>query len=140
VLIGSASGLAFALTSLWVREASLALGLPFPYGAAWVLLCVISLQTLLLLAYLLLKDRATLLALWARPRLTLLTSVSSCLGSLGWFTAMSLEIVPLVKTLGQIEVLFTLLISVFFFGERLKKQDYLGLALIMLAAVLVMWA
>jgi uncharacterized membrane protein len=53
---------------------------------------------------------------------------------------MSLEIVPLVKTLGQIEVLFTLLISVFFFGERLKKQDYLGLGLMMLAAVLVMWA
>jgi len=140
VLIGSACGLAFALTSLWVREASLALGLPFPYGAAWVLLCVISLQTLLLLAYLLLKDRTTLIALWLRPRLTLLTSVTSCIGSLGWFTAMSLEIVPLVKTLGQIEVLFTLLISVFFFGERLKKQDYLGLALIMLAAVLVMWA
>lgn len=140
VLIGSASGLAFALTSLWVREASLALGLPFPYGAAWVLLFVISLQTLLLLAYLRWKDRATLQALWQRPRLTLLTSVTSCIGSLGWFTAMSLEIVPLVKTLGQIEVLFTLLISVFFFGERLKKQDYLGLALIVLAAVLVMWA
>jgi uncharacterized membrane protein len=105
-----------------------------------VLLFVISLQTLLLLAYLRWKDLATLQALWQRPRLTLLTSVTSCIGSLGWFTAMSLEIVPLVKTLGQIEVLFTLLISVLFFGERLKKQDYLGLALIILAAVLVMWA
>jgi len=140
VLVGSASGLAFALTSLWVREASLALGLPFPYGAAWVLLFVISLQTLILLGYLLLRDSTTLIALWQRPRLTLLTSVTSCIGSLGWFTAMSLEIVPLVKTLGQVEVLFTLLISVFFFKEKLKKQDYLGLGLIVLAAILVMWA
>lgn len=140
VLIGSASGLAFALTSLWVREASLALGLPFPYGAAWVLLFVISLQTLLLLVYLALRDRATLGALWRRPRLTLLTSITSCIGSLGWFTAMSLEIVPLVKTLGQVEVLFTLLISAFFFKEKLKKQDYLGLTLIVIAALLVMWA
>ncbi len=140
VLIGSASGLAFALTSLWVREASLALGLPFPYGAAWVLLFVISLQTVLLLVYLMLRDSATLVALWQRPRLTLLTSVTSCIGSLGWFTAMSLEIVPLVKTLGQVEVLFTLLISAFFFKEKLKKQDYLGLTLIVIAALLVMWA
>ncbi len=140
VLIGAASGLAFALTSLWVREASLALGLPFPYGAAWVLLFVISLQTLLLLGYLALRDRATLVALWQRPRLTLLTSITSCIGSLGWFTAMSLETVPLVKTLGQVEVLFTLFISAFFFKEKLKKYDYLGLGLIVLAALLVMWA
>ena len=140
VLIGSASGLAFALTSLWVREASLALGLPFPYGAAWVLLFVISLQTIILLLYLALRDSATLIALWRRPRLTILTSVTSCIGSLGWFTAMSLEIVPLVKTLGQVEVLFTLLISAFFFKEKLKKQDYLGLGLIVIAALLVMWA
>ena len=87
-----------------------------------------------------LRDSATLIALWQRPRLTILTSVTSCIGSLGWFTAMSLEIVPLVKTLGQVEVLFTLLISVFFFKEKLKKQDYLGLGLIVIAALLVMWA
>jgi uncharacterized membrane protein len=103
-------------------------------------LFVISLQTIILLVYLTLRDRASLIALWQRPRLTVLTSVTSCIGSLGWFTAMSLEIVPLVKTLGQVEVLFTLLISAFFFKETLKKQDYLGLALIVVAALLVMWA
>ena len=140
LLLGLGSGLAFALTSLWVRQASLVLGLPFPYGAAWVLLLVILLQTLLLLLWLTLKDRPTLMALWQRPKLTLLISLCSCVGSVGWFTAMSLEIVPLVKTLGQVEVLFTLLISAFFFKEKLKKQDYLGLGLIVVAALLVMWA
>lgn len=138
--IGAASGAAFALTSLWIREASLALGLPFPHGAAWVLLFVISCQTLLLLGYLMWRDAAVLIALWQRPRLTLLTSLFSCIGSLGWFTAMSLETVPLVKTLGQIEVLFTLLISMYWFKEKLKQTDLLGLALIVVAAILVMWA
>lgn len=140
VAIGAASGAAFALTSLWIREASLTLGLPFPYGAAWVLLFVISCQTLLLLGYLCLRDRAVLIALWQRPRLTLLTSFFSCIGSLGWFTAMSLESVPLVKTLGQVEVLFTVLISVFWFKEKLKRTDVMGLVLVVLAAILVMWA
>jgi uncharacterized membrane protein len=36
-------------------------------------------------------------------------------------------------------VLFTLLISVLVLKENLKRQDVLGLALIVLAAVLMMW-
>lgn len=140
MLLGLGSGLAFALTSLWVREASLALGLPFPHGAAWVLLTVVILQTVLLVCWLWLTDIPTLTALWLRPRLTLLVSICSCVGSIGWFSAMSLQTVPLVKTLGQIEVLFMLLISARLFEEKLGVQDYLGLLLIVVAAIAVMWA
>ena len=53
---------------------------------------------------------------------------------------MSLQAVAYVKTLGQVEVLFTLLISVLILKEKLKRQDLLGLTLIVAAAVLVMWA
>ncbi|WP_028469659.1 DMT family transporter [Neptunomonas japonica] len=140
VSLGLGSGLAFALTTLWVREASLMLGLPFPYSAAWVLLCVISTQTAILIVWLLLKEPSTLNALWRRPKLTLTISFFSCLGSLGWFTAMSLETVALVKTLGQIEVLFTLFISARWFKEKLSQRDLLGLALIVLGAACVILA
>lgn len=139
ITIGVLSGLTFALTSLWVREASLVLGLPFPHGAAWVLLWVISCQTILLVTWLMITNRQTLRALFIRWRLTLAVSFCSCVGSLGWFTAFSLQTVPLVKTLGQIEVLFTLMISAWFFGEKLKSTDHLGLALIVVAAIMVMW-
>lgn len=139
VLLGLGSGSSFALTSLWVREASLALELPFLHSAAWVLVCVISLQTVLLIGYLLCHDPSTLKALWTRPRLTLLTSASSCLGSLGWFSAMSLQAVPYVKTFGQIEVFFTMLISIFWLRQKVRMRDSLGLILIAIAAVLVMW-
>lgn len=140
LVYGAGSGLSFALTSLWVREASLSLGLPYPFGAAWVLLLVLTIQTVTLLVYLALKSPETLQQMRLQPKLVLITSIASCVGSLGWFTAMSLQTVPLVKTLGQIEVLFTLLISVFWLKEKLKPQDLWGLALIVLAAVLVMWA
>ncbi|SIS94643.1 DMT family transporter [Neptunomonas antarctica] len=140
ITLGLGSGLAFALTTLWVREASLMLNLPFPYSAAWVLLSVISTQTILLLAWLLIKEPSTLKALWQRPKLTMAISLCSCLGSLGWFTAMSLETVAMVKTLGQIEVLFTLFISARWFKEKLSRRDLSGLALIMLGAACVMLA
>lgn len=140
LLTGLGSGLAFALTTLWVREASLLLGLPFLHSAAWVLASVILLQTLILLGWLLVYEPHTLTALWQRPGQTGLISLFSCIGSLGWFTAMSLESVALVKTLGQVEVLFTLLISALWFRESLKRRDLVGLALIVVGAVCVVLA
>ncbi|PKI07855.1 multidrug transporter [Shewanella sp. 11B5] len=140
VLLGLACGSAFALTSLWVREASLTLQGPFTHRAAWVLLWVIGLQTIVLIGYLLAKDKSTLAALWQRPTLTLSISITSCIGSIGWFSAMSLQAVPYVKTLGQIEVFFTLMIAVFWLKDRVKINDVAGLILIAIAAVLVMWS
>ncbi|WP_076541267.1 DMT family transporter [Shewanella sp. UCD-KL21] len=148
IVIGIGSGVAFAFTSLWVREASLLLitdpslsdPIPFTHRAAWVLVSVIGLQTLILVSYLGLKDRMTLLALWQRPKLTLLISVCSCIASIGWFSAMSLQAVPYVKTLGQIEVFFTLLISAFWLKQKIKINEFLGFILIAVAAILVMWS
>jgi len=139
VLLGLGSGSAFALTSLWVREASLASQLTFPYSAAWVLLLVISIQTFCLVGFLLYRDPPTLQRLWLRPKLVMLTSTSSCLGSIGWFGAMSLQAVPYVKTLGQVEIFFTMLISVFWLQQKVRIKDGLGLILVALAAILVMW-
>lgn len=138
-LIGLACSTSFALTSLWVREASLTLTLPFPHRAAWVLLLVILLQTLLLVAYMLVNNRSTLKRIFTKPKLVVMTSIASFIGSLGWFSAMSLQTVPLVKTLGQVEVFFTILISFFWLKEGIKRKDIFALFLIAIAAVLVMW-
>ncbi len=139
VILGLSCGSAFALTSLWVREASLALGLPFPYSAAWVLLLVISLQTLLIVSYLLITDIGTLKVLWSKPKITFLTSLTSCFGSIGWFSAMSLQAVPYVKTLGQVEIFFTMLISILWLKQKVRIKDGLGLILVAIAAIMVMW-
>lgn len=137
--IGLACSTAFALTSLWIREASLTLSLPFPHRAAWVLFIVILLQTIMLVGYLAIRDRSTLQMMFTKPKLVVMTSVASFIGSLGWFSAMSLQAVPYVKTLGQIEVFFTILISFFWLNEKVKKKDMLALLFIAVAAVLVMW-
>ncbi|MFT4924754.1 MAG: drug/metabolite transporter (DMT)-like permease [Phenylobacterium sp.] len=138
LLLGLACGSSFALTSLAIRAASLSLDLPFLHRAAWVLLLVISTQTLVLLAYLAIKDRDTLKALWQKPKLVIMTSVTSCFGSIGWFTAMSLQTVPYVKTLGQVEVFFTLLFSTYYLKVKVTRKDTVSLLLIAVAAILVM--
>ena len=141
LIIGIGSGLCFAITSLLVREASLELTmLPTIHRASWVLLSVISFQCVSMLIYLGLFSRQTLVAMWQRLGLTFKVSFCSFMASLGWFTAMSMMSVPIVKTLGQIEILFSLLISAYFFKEKLAKAEHWGLALVVIAAILVIWA
>ncbi|MGS2719394.1 EamA family transporter [Paraglaciecola aestuariivivens] len=140
VLLGLACGSCFALTSLLVREASLLLAVPFPHSAAWVLLWVLCIQTCLLVIYIALKDRATFSKLKIHAKATLATSATSCLGSICWFSAMALQHVAYVKTVGQLEVLFTLLMAKFWLKNSVQKHEVLGLCFIAVAAILVMWA
>jgi uncharacterized membrane protein len=51
---------------------------------------------------------------------------------------MSLQHVAYVKTLGQIEVFFTLAIAFWWLKAPVARRDTLGLLLIALAAILVM--
>lgn len=138
VLIGLACGTCFALTSLYVREAAHALNTPFPYSAAWVLLCVLIVQTVALSGYILSQKPEVFSQLRQNRKLTLATSFTSCIGSIGWFSAMALQHVAYVKTLGQIEVLFTILLSVFWLKQPVKRNEVIGLLLISIAAVMVM--
>lgn len=137
LLVGLGSGLCFALTTLWVRDACHQLDLPFLHTAAWVLVWTISIQVAVLVGWLLLRDRPTLLKVWQRPALVFRISLSSSIASLCWFTAVNLEEVALVKTLGQIEVFFTLLLSQHWLKERVSSRERLGLLLIVTSAVLV---
>jgi drug/metabolite transporter (DMT)-like permease len=140
VIIGLACGTCFALTSLFVREASHLLNVPFPHSAAWVLVWVLCIQTILLVSYIAVKNRSTFIALKNNVKMTLATSIISCFGTICWFSAVSLHHVAYVKTLGQVEVLLTMLVAIFWLKNKVQKHEILGLLLIAAAAILVMWA
>lgn len=53
---------------------------------------------------------------------------------------MSLHHVAYVKTLGQVEVLLTMLVATFWLKNTVQKHEVIGLLLIAAAAILVMWA
>ena len=56
--------------------------------------------------------------------------VTSALGSIGWFTALTIQRVTYVKALAQIEFIFALLVSYFIFGEKSSKIEILGMVLV----------
>ena len=57
--------------------------------------------------------------------------------SAGWFTAMAIEPVAHVRTLGLIELLFSYAISRWVFRERLRRRELVGVALLAVALVIV---
>ena len=58
--------------------------------------------------------------------------------SASWFTAMTLQSTPLVRTLGQVELLFAFGVSLLVFRERVRTAEVAGSALIVVGIVLVL--
>ncbi len=135
--IGLATGLLFCLSYLFLREASLSLGQGgFLYRAAWTVVTVTTIQAVTLGAWLLVRDRRGLAGMFPDWRLCSFIGVTSAVGSICWFTAMTLQNASYVKAVGQIETVFTLAISHYYFRERLNWPELLGIAVIVAGVLL----
>jgi drug/metabolite transporter (DMT)-like permease len=129
--IGLGSGLAFAFSSLLLRKASLSLGdSDFLFTAALTLMTVVCIQTTILGTYLLVAERDQFRILLREWKVSAFVGLTSIIGSIGWFTAMTIQSPSYVKALGQIEFIFTLAISVLFFKERSSPKELAGMALV----------
>lgn len=128
VIVGLLSGALFGLTSLWLREASLSLGINGIQSAAVTLLLMVALQCCLCMAYTAIWERSQFVKIFTHYKLGFFVGITSALGSVGWFTAMTLQNAAVVKSVGQIEFIFTLLLTVFLFKESVSKRELLGVA------------
>lgn len=135
---GLASGALFAVASLSLRTAAHALGVDLILAAACTLLTMIVIQTLVCGLWLAGSETKPWRALWRYRRLAGFIGVTSALGSIGWFTAMSLHNPALVKTLGQVEFFITLAITHWVFRERIHRHEGWGMALVLVSVVLLL--
>jgi drug/metabolite transporter (DMT)-like permease len=139
--MGLGSGLGFALASLSIRKASLSLGIDdFLLSAGITLVIMIILQTIIMMVYVAVRSPAQFAIIARQWRVSLFVGVTSALGSIGWFTAMTLERAAYVKSLGQVEFLFALIISTLFFRERTTGLEILGMMLVAVGVVVLLLA
>ena len=139
VVLGTLSGTAFSFTAVWLREASLSLSGDAVHSAAMTLFCMVFVQTLMCLVYSAIKEPGQLLLMRARTGLALFVGLTSALGSIGWFTAMTLENPALVKSVGQVEFIFTLIITTLFFKEKITPREYLGMIFIVASVLILLY-
>lgn len=130
-VVGLATGFFFCLSYLFLREASLGLGQGgFIYRAGWTVVIVGLVQVGVVGAWLAVIEPASFRALGRQLGACLLIGITSAAGSVGWFTAKTIENASYVKAVGQVEVIFTLAISSLYFRATINRLELLGIAVI----------
>ena len=129
--IGILSGILFALSAVTYRGATLSLSSGDPVLTGGVTLAVVVLwQTLVLGIWLWLKEPGQIIATLAAWRQTSIVSVFSLVGSWSWFAAFSLMNAAYVFAVGQIELIFSILVGALWFREELKPRELLGISVL----------
>jgi len=137
-LLGLGCGAGFALSAVGYRGAALALhGTPFLMAAAYSLLAAQLLQTVLLVGWLLLRDSQVIARVFRAWRASLFAGFMGAAASVGWFTAMAIQPVASVRTLGLVELLFSYVVSRRIFRERLSRLELAGIGVLTLGLVIV---
>lgn len=136
---GLASGAGFALSAVGYRGAALQLPEASPWLAgAWGVLWAQTVQTLLLGGWLAWRSRASLLAIVAAWRVSIVAGAAGAMASAGWFTAFALTTAANVRTLGMVEVVFSFAVSHRFLRERVSRAELAGLLLVCAGVALLL--
>lgn len=139
--LGLASGLLFACSAVGYRGASLSLdGGDVFLRATLTLACVTTAQMIGMAIWLRLRETGEISRVLEAWRIAGLVGITSMIGSTCWFVAFTLQTVAYVNALGQVELLFSLALAVFFFREKITAREVQGGGLLMgsiLALVLV---
>ena len=137
-LLGLASGTAFAFAAVGYRGAALSFDhAPYLSAAALTLAAALALQTLVLGGWLLARSPQVVAGALREWRPSLFAGFMGAAASAGWFTAFAIEAAANVRTLGLVELIFSYVVSLKLFREKLSAMELGGMALIALGIVIV---
>lgn len=135
-LIGLASAALFGASAVAYRTASLSLeGTTVAMQAATALVYATLFQTLAMTIWMRMREPEELRASLKAWRAAVWVGASGVAGSIGWFTATTLQNVAYVRALAQIELVFTFLASWLVFKEVITRSEIFGCLLIVAAVV-----
>jgi drug/metabolite transporter (DMT)-like permease len=138
---GLASATFFAFAAIGFRSAVIGVETPSRALAASMILVVgLAIQSATLGLYLGVVDRAGARAILAAWRSSLFAGFMGALASQFWFIAFALTDAARVRTLALIEVPMAQVVSLKLFRELPSVRDGLGMALIVAAAAILVWA
>ncbi len=138
-LTGLASAAFFGLSATGYRGTILALPSPsFLMQATTVLAMGLALQCLIIVLWLLARDRALLAQIISNWRPSLLAGFMGAFASQFWYLGFAISTPAKVRTLALVEVPFAQIVSRGMFKQGMKPGEYLGIALIIAGVVLLL--
>ncbi len=138
-LCGLGAGLLFALTSVFIKRATLVVETTDKVLAALVtLVAVLGLQALLQGTYVAVREREQLARIARSWRVSGQVGLLAAMGSACWFTGFATAPVALVRAVGQVEVIFTLAFGRYYLREPLARSELTGLLTVAVGVVLAL--
>ncbi|NCV57230.1 MAG: EamA/RhaT family transporter, partial [Betaproteobacteria bacterium] len=139
IVLGLASGALFAVAAIGFRASIKALETSSFVLAASLILCLgFIIQTALLLAFMLWKDRQTLLVILRAWRPSLVAGALGAFASQAWFLAFAVESAARVRTLALVEIAFAQVLSKLLLRQRTTNHEWFGMFLLLIGVVLVL--
>jgi drug/metabolite transporter (DMT)-like permease len=136
--LGLTAGVLFGISGNGYRGASLSLGDGDVFYRAIVTLAVVTaFQTIAMALWLVWRERGEISRVLAAWRVAGLVGLTSMVGSICWFTAFTMQNAAYVNAVGQIELLFSLMIGAFVFGEKISAREWQGLSLLTASILLL---
>lgn len=136
--LGLLSGVLFAVSGVAYRGASLSLETGDVFlRATLTLACVTAAQTIAMAVFLRLREQGEIMRVVRAWRIAALVGVTSMIGSTCWFVAFTLFTVAYVKALGQVELLFSLALTVFVFREKVSMRELQGGAFLLISILVL---
>jgi drug/metabolite transporter (DMT)-like permease len=132
-LLGLGSGSCFAVAAVGYRGAALSVpDAGYFMAAATALVWAQAFQVVMLGGWLMRRSPAVIGHVFLAWRRSMTAGFMGAAASAGWFSAMAMEPVAHVRTLGLVEVLFSYVLSRRLFRERLELTELLGIGLLIL--------
>jgi drug/metabolite transporter (DMT)-like permease len=137
-ILGIVSGGLFAIASVGFRGAIVATGDENFIAAATLMLAIsLTIQTVTLTAWLLLRDRPVLRAIFAAWPQSLAAGFLGAFASEGWFLAFAIKNPASVRTLALVEIVIAGIVSRRLFAQTPTLRDLAGLALVIAGIALL---
>ncbi|MFK7942669.1 MAG: EamA family transporter [Paracoccaceae bacterium] len=138
--VGLLSAALLGASVVFFRAAGLSLDAPVVLAAGYALAVSLVMQTVMMGVWFLVFDPGELRAVIREWRRAGPVGVIGMMGSVCWFTAFTLQNAAYVRALGQVELIFTFVISVFYFKETISRTEIAGILLILVAILLILLA
>jgi len=140
-LIGLTAGTLFGLAAIGFQQAARTVESEFfIMQAATTLLVGISFQTIIMLIYMVIRNRDEISRIQAAWKPAALVGLVGATATFGWFAAFTLQQAAIVKVVAQIEMLFSFGSSIFFFKENINLLETIGCILIVGSIIVLLLA
>ena len=138
-LIGLLSGLLLAASVVTFRMSIISIDGPLLDRSLFISFIAIIFQTILVGLYLLLFKKDQLFAVIKFWRPSLPAGLCGTGATFGWFVAFGLTTAAEVRAVGQIELIFSILISIIFFREKIRRTELFGIILLGISILIIIF-